>query len=84
MINTYINDTIARTRTVSTLIKVIKTVLKYINKKDLPVELQLMIETLLKEYIYSNTSFNKENKQFNTITKYADFLTQKEIDETRA
>jgi len=84
MINTYIDNTIARTRTVSVLIKTLKAVLKYINKKDLPVELQLMIETLLKEYIYSNTSFNKENKQFNTITKYADFLTQKEIDETRA
>lgn len=84
MINTYIDHTIARTRTVSTLIKVIKTVLKYINKKDLPAELQLMIETLLKEYIYSNTSLNKETKQFTINTEYADFLTQKEIDETRA
>ena len=30
MINTYLDETITRTRTVSTLIKVLKTVLKYI------------------------------------------------------
>tara|TARA_R110001583_G_scaffold40316_3_gene128876 strand:- start:764 stop:1018 length:255 start_codon:yes stop_codon:yes gene_type:complete len=83
MINTYIEDTIARTRTVSTLIKVIKAVLKYINKKDLPAELQLMIETLLKEYIHSVTSQSKGTKQFTINTKYAEFLTQKEIDEAR-